>query len=127
MPALSLQQVQDRLTPWAAWSRRNDIEELSGIYIIAEFQESPPAQVDPLDQRVVCIGEAHAQTVPQRLKQFFTNSHGPGYRGVHEHGLWADNLYVSVVSPLPEPWLTESYLLDEYKVRHGRRPICNGR
>lgn len=97
------------------------------MYVLAEFHDSPPSQVDPFDVRVVCIGEAHAQTIRERLDQFFTSSHGPGYRGVQQHGLRPDNLYVAVLSPLSDPWVPESFLLNEYKAGHTRLPVCNGR
>lgn len=127
MPALTLQEIRARLTPWMPSSRREEFDGLPGIYIIAEFRDSLPNEVDPLDERVVCIGETHAQTIPVRLGQFFTKSGSTGYRGIEELGLQPDNLYISVVSPLTEPWLTETLLKNLYIDQHGRRPICNVR
>ena len=73
------------------------------------------------------MGETHAQTIPVRLHQFFTGAGSTGYRGIRELGLSPDNLYVSVVSPLAEPWQTETALKNEYRAWHGRLPICNAR
>ncbi len=131
--------IQERMTPWTRWAERGKLPgaKVGGVYLIASFESSPPETVDPLDERIVCIGETGY--LPSRLNQFNRSV----FKGREEHNpaitlreLGAANersLYVSVLAlePYGNPVVrafvrvAERFLIWQYIERHNRLPRAN--
>jgi len=132
---------------WTPWADRHSVHdcERPGVYLLGRFDEEPPAPpvtVDPLDARVIYIGETCGQ-LRKRWRQFhraaFEQKHG------HSGGMtfaeqFCDNrigaacpwLYVAALPVcMDEPHASayirfvERSLIWEHVQRHGRLPVCN--
>jgi len=138
-------------TPWTAWANRNTIKNahLPGVYLLARFDggdAGPPAQVDPLAEDIVYVGEAADQSLMGRWQQFHRAAFEgkPGHSaGLRYREMFVDDgdsaaegsLYVSAF--VPEGLSREMRLLFIRYVAHklvwewarqwGDAPECNVR
>ena len=57
---------------WTHWSERNGVKNahLPGVYMLAQWEEGPPGQVDPISQQIVYIGEMSDNSLMGRWQQF---------------------------------------------------------
>jgi hypothetical protein len=57
---------------WTPWAARSEIDHCDqpGVYLLGRFEASPPGTVDPVSERVICIGETCDQTLKKRWDQF---------------------------------------------------------
>jgi len=142
-PELKFEWISDRLSPWRKWSDRDQVNgaELPGVYLLAHF-ESLPRSVDPMDKRVIYVGETHSsdQGLKWRWQGFQRSAFGPrpsSHAGGNTYREMFDpthvaNLYVSALPiALEQPWYSafilaaERLLIWEYALRHHRLPVCN--
>lgn len=140
-----MNEKEPTFSDWVQWGQRSvkPGRDRPGVYLLARFEEPPPREVDPTDERVLLIAETHDQSLDERWGQF----HRSAFKGASGHagGLTfhklfsngADStvptwLYVSAL-PVP-PGITDiqsyvqgwkSRLLAEFEERHGTRPRCN--
>jgi hypothetical protein len=130
---------------WVHWSNRATVKDClkPGVYLLARFDDKPPAIVDPLGTELIYVGETSKRTLTKRWGEF----HGCAYcqKGVHSGGwtfaaLFCDNkpgpvhpwLYVTAAPvALTGPHLlayiafVERWLIWEHVQRYGKYPPCN--
>ena len=94
-------------TPWVAWVDRNKQPESDkpGVYLIGRFKEQPPAgPANPLDKRVIYIGESAAGRQKGRWRSFArtafknTGKHGGGKKFKELFGDDSSMVYVSFIT-----------------------------
>lgn len=84
LPAnLSVKWIEKHLTPWKRWAECKPTlrHGIPGLYLLARFEARPPANVNPLDKAIVCIGES--DDLRYRLKQFHRTAFDLKEGGTH--------------------------------------------
>ena len=133
-PALSF-------SPWTPWAERKLVKNshLPGVYLLAHWEERPPAQVDPLSQDIIYIGAATDSTLQGRWQQFHRAAfegkpgHSGGLKYHDTFGETEDILHVAAFAPeslsreMRPIFLRyiERKLIWEWSVRWDGPPICN--
>jgi hypothetical protein len=137
--------VGDGFTEWVLYRCRDPVPKTPGVYLLAQYGNHAPQNVDPLDAAVIDIGMTETQGLAERLSQFSVvaltgrgqKSTGWTYRTEYEQitsyeKLWNfDGLFVSW-SEMPgcgkkEVRDRESEYKRRYFERHGRHPLLNRR
>lgn len=130
-----------RFTRWKKWTARHDLQSTRspGIYIMAHLKRVPRTGTDPRARAVVYIGQTCGQTLRKRLDQFHKSAstgkraHSGGRRYYRTFGGVQPELYFAVLPVIygrprlrdAAIQLLESYLLDRYRKRWKRLPVCN--
>src|SRR5690606_23930093 len=66
-----LKHILAKFSAWTPWSERLALPlELPGVYMLSEFQESPPQGTPSLSSKLIYIGETCGQSLRGRLYQF---------------------------------------------------------
>lgn len=136
-----------KFTDWMRWPthwKHPDIRN-PGVYLLARFDSSVPAAVDPLDANVLYMGETCRQTMETRLYQFGRSAF---HRKEGHSGGWTfcdkfnggkpsdppEWLFVTLLPiACPEPKrsarirLVERQLLWDFVCKWNRLPECNGK
>ncbi len=125
---------------WTRWADRNTITrtDAPGVYILGRFHESPPSKVNPLDRRVIYIGETAQQNLHGRWRQFersafqgnFGHSGGRTYRdrvAKTPRYLYVSALPVTIDDPAASAYIraVERLLIWAHVERYNAFPICN--
>lgn len=131
-----------KFTTWIRWKDRKKLAgfQAPGVYILANFTEDIPQKTgNPLDKRVIYIGETTKNNLKNRCNQFHRSafllraghSGGITYRKVVDRD--ESSLYIAVfpLVDISEPISTmyikfvERKLLLEYTKEWGNPPKCN--
>lgn len=132
---------------FSEWYAHNDIKriphgELTGLYIIARFDQKPIGTADHNAKEILYIGETHGkkQSIHKRLAKFFraarsgVGNHSGGCRFNQEMKGDLNNIYVAGYAPIvndanflnPFIFYAERRLIWEYIIKWGAIPHCNG-
>jgi hypothetical protein len=117
--------IARRLSPWTAWKLRNQISgsRFPGVYLLAHL-ETIPDFADPLDRRIIYIGETHSANadLKWRWREFNRCAFGVkdgGHSGGNTYrskfgGTPNANLHVSALAvALEQPWYSAFILAAE--------------
>lgn len=125
---------------WVPWNDHEVIKDADspGVYLLARFPTGVPRSANPLDPRVLYIGQTVAQTLSKRWYQFGRSAferkpaHSGGWTFGDRIARTPRGLYVSAMPVRrKEPYsgarirALEQALIWAYVGRHGRRPKCN--
>ena len=133
--------------PWVPWRSRLDVEgcDLPGVYLLGQFTNGAPPQVDAGAPEVIYVGETCDQTLAKRWYQFNRSAflqksgHSGGWTFAAEFCQSQivepfDWLYVAAYPvDMDEPRrsahirFVERWLLWTFVDRHNRLPRCNSK
>jgi hypothetical protein len=115
----------------------------AGVYLLGNFPNELPRNVQPIDSRVIYVGETVNQSFTKRLRQFshtaFQRKHGHsgGWRfselfagnrvSSPQHWLFVSILPVRMEGPCKSAYIryVERWILWEYVQRFNDLPCCN--
>lgn len=132
------------MSSWYRWDQRKSFEDMdkNGVYVIAEFGDTPSEPASHLSSEVIYIGISYGQKtcLSKRLEQFNraaqngTSNHAGG-RSYYdpEHGRTFENVFFSVVPCALDDqvlntariYFLERKLIWEHASLHGELPPCN--
>ena len=132
---------------WMAWGQRTTLpgSDQPGVYLLARFEQGPPATASPLDPHIVCIAETHDQSLGRRWNQFHYcafqqgtgHSEGRTFSRVFCNGEPAEVPAWLFVAAAPISWdepqikdqvqTSKRELLTEFRTAHGELPRCNAK
>ena len=125
---------------WTTWVQRHEIDlaDAPGVYLLGRFDRPPPPEVNPLDQRVLYIGETAQQSLRRRWYQFersaFQGKSGhSGGRTYRRHvaksprRLYVSALPVTIEDPAASAYIraVERLLIWAHVARYDTFPRCN--
>jgi len=136
---MSLPKIE--FSPWAQWNNRLEITDFRspGVYILAKFKNVPQGPGNPLDKKVIYVGETCNQSLRSRWYQFDRSAfqskdgHSGGWNYNEEFGDKGQDLFVAAmpVTDVPEKLrhlfirYVERKLILDYAVEHESQPILN--
>jgi hypothetical protein len=134
-----------KFEPWVHWDQRCNVKDCHrpGVYLLRQFDGTPPTKVDPLEAPLIYVGETR-RTLVERWTEFHDRVYRDGARkhsgGTTFAGLFCGNKEVPV-----HPWLyvachpvdkvqphvsayipfLERWIIWEHVQKFGKLPQCN--